>query len=63
MSEEKIYNVPSEVAKRAWIDDNKYKEMYARSVKDPAAFQRALCDVVKREVKPETAARKYGLKD
>ena len=35
----------------------------AIQVPDPAAFQRALCDVVKREMKPEDAVRKYGLKD
>ena len=38
MSEEKIYNVPADVAKRAWIDDAKYKEMYERSIKDPEGF-------------------------
>ncbi len=38
MSEEKIYNVPADVAKRAWIDDAKYKEMYERSIKDPDGF-------------------------
>lgn len=35
----------------------------AIQVKDPPAFQRALCDVVKRRVKPEAAARKYKLRD
>lgn len=35
----------------------------AIQVPNPAAFQRALCDVVKRGVKPVTAAKKYGLKD
>jgi len=35
----------------------------AIQVRDPAAFQRALCDVVKRRVKPAVAARKYGLKN
>ncbi len=34
----------------------------AIQVPDPAAFQRALCDVVKRRVKPETAARKHKLR-
>ena len=32
---EKIYDVPAEWAKRAFVDDAKYKEMYARSVSDP----------------------------
>ncbi|OAE96799.1 acetyl-coenzyme A synthetase [Bradyrhizobium centrolobii] len=35
---EKIYDVPAEWAKRAWIDQAKYKEMYARSISDPNAF-------------------------
>jgi DhnA family fructose-bisphosphate aldolase class Ia len=35
----------------------------AIQVPDPAAFQRALCDVVKRRVKPEAAARKHKLHD
>jgi len=35
---EKIYDVPAEWAKRAWIDDAKYKEMYARSMSDPNGF-------------------------
>ena len=38
MSDEKIYNVPAEVARRAWADDSQYKDMYQRSVKDPDAF-------------------------
>ncbi len=35
---EKIYNVPADAAKRAWIDEKKYQEMYARSVSDPDGF-------------------------
>src|SRR3954462_3879591 len=35
---EKIYDVPAEWSKRAWIDDAKYREMYDRSVKDPNGF-------------------------
>lgn len=35
---DKIYDVPSEWAKRAFVDSGKYQDMYARSVKDPAAF-------------------------
>jgi acetyl-CoA synthetase len=35
---EKIYDVPAEWTKRAFIDDAKYQEMYARSVKDPDGF-------------------------
>jgi acetyl-CoA synthetase len=35
---EKIYDVPADWRKRAYVDDAKYKEMYARSVKDPNGF-------------------------
>jgi acetyl-CoA synthetase len=35
---EKIYPVSPEWAKRAYVDDAKYKDMYARSVKDPDGF-------------------------
>jgi len=35
---EKIYPVPAEWEKRAFINDAKYKEMYARSVSDPQGF-------------------------
>lgn len=34
----KIYDVPADWAKRAYVDAAKYKEMYAASVKDPDAF-------------------------
>ena len=35
---DKIYDVPAEWKKRAYIDDAKYQEMYARSIKDPNGF-------------------------
>ena len=35
---DKIYAVPPEWKKRAYVDDAKYKEMYARSLKDPNGF-------------------------
>ncbi|MGB6535260.1 MAG: acetate--CoA ligase [Xanthobacteraceae bacterium] len=35
---EKIYDVPAEWKKRAYIDDAKYNEMYAASLKDPDGF-------------------------
>ncbi len=35
---DKIYDVPADWQKRAYVDDAKYKEMYARSVKDPNGF-------------------------
>ena len=34
---EKIYDVSAEWAKRAWVDQAKYREMYARSISDPNA--------------------------
>jgi acetyl-CoA synthetase len=36
--EDKIYDVPSEWAKRAYVDDAKYRAMYEESVRDPEAF-------------------------
>jgi acetyl-CoA synthetase len=35
---EKIYDVPADWKKRAFIDDAKYQAMYAASLKDPNAF-------------------------
>jgi acetyl-CoA synthetase len=35
---EKIYDVPAVWAKRAWIDQAKYRELYARSIADPNGF-------------------------
>jgi acetyl-CoA synthetase len=35
---EKIYDVPADWRKRAFVDDAKYQEMYARSIKDPNGF-------------------------
>src|SRR5690242_18435395 len=35
---EKVYDVPTEWRKRAFVDDAKYKEMYDRSIKDPNGF-------------------------
>jgi acetyl-CoA synthetase len=35
---EKVYEVLADAAQRAWIDDRKYREMYARSVQDPDGF-------------------------
>ena len=34
----KIYDVSADWAKRAYVDDAKYREMYAHSVKDPNGF-------------------------
>jgi acetyl-CoA synthetase len=38
MMSEKIYDVSADWAKRAWVNDAKFKEMYARSVSDPKGF-------------------------
>src|SRR5882757_2462360 len=38
MMSEKIYDVSADWAKRAWVDEAKYREMYARSVSDPDGF-------------------------
>lgn len=35
---DKIYDVPAEWSQRGFINDAKYREMYARSIKDPNAF-------------------------
>src|ERR1700743_2987288 len=35
---DKIYDVSGDWAKRAFVDQTKYKEMYARSVSDPTGF-------------------------
>jgi acetyl-CoA synthetase len=35
---DKIYDVPADWQKRAFIDDAKYQDMYARSIKDPNGF-------------------------
>jgi acetyl-CoA synthetase len=35
---DKIYNVPAQWKSRAYADDAKYQEMYARSLKDPDGF-------------------------
>jgi len=37
---EKVYPVPAAWAERAYVDEAKYKEMYARSVEDPEGFWR-----------------------
>jgi acetyl-CoA synthetase len=35
---EKVYDVPAQWAKRAWINESQYEEMYARSITDPQGF-------------------------
>src|SRR5258708_15926352 len=38
MVDEKVYGVCGEWAKRGFVDDRKYRQMYARSVSDPNGF-------------------------
>jgi acetyl-CoA synthetase len=38
MSEPKLYDVPADVAARAYINNDKYNEMYQRSISDPEGF-------------------------
>ena len=38
MADERVFPVPEQVAKTALIDKKKYREMYDRSIKDPAGF-------------------------
>ena len=38
--EDKIYAVPSDWTRRAFIDDAKYQAMYEASIRDPEAFWR-----------------------
>jgi acetyl-CoA synthetase len=35
---DKVYDVPADWRKRAYVDDAKYKDLYARSIKDPNGF-------------------------
>jgi acetyl-CoA synthetase len=35
---EKVYDVPADWARKAWVDDAKYLEMYDASVKNPDSF-------------------------
>jgi acetyl-CoA synthetase len=38
MPDVKVYPVPAEFAKNAWINDEQYQAMYDRSIKDPSGF-------------------------
>ncbi|NQV54761.1 MAG: AMP-binding protein, partial [Rhodospirillales bacterium] len=38
MSENLVFPVPEDFAKRAWVDNDKYLEMYQASVDDPESF-------------------------
>ena len=40
MSEDQLFPVPTDVAKNAWIDNDRYLEMYRNSMDDPDAFWR-----------------------
>ena len=37
---EKVYDVPAEWAQRAFVNEAKYEELYARSITDPQGFWR-----------------------
>jgi len=54
MSDDKIYDVPSEWKAKAFVDAAKYEEMYARSIKDPNGFwgeQASRLDWIKKPTK------------
>ena len=36
---DKVYEIPAEWGQRAYVNDAKYREMYARSLKDPNGFR------------------------
>src|SRR5499433_1329448 len=38
MSDDKLYDIPPEWKQRAYMKESDYKDMYARSIKDPNAF-------------------------
>jgi acetyl-CoA synthetase len=38
MSDDTLFPVPSDWAKKAWVDNDKYLEMYRRSIDDPEGF-------------------------
>ena len=38
MSEELVFPVPEQIAANAWVDKNKYKEMYKASIENPETF-------------------------
>ncbi|HHB93206.1 MAG TPA: acetate--CoA ligase [Thioploca sp.] len=38
MSDSKVYDISPEIAAKAYITDEKYQEMYARSISDPDSF-------------------------
>ena len=60
---DKIYDVSADWAKRAWIDDAKYREMYARSIKDPNGFwseQAKRVDWIKPFTKVENTSFELG---
>ncbi|KQY97945.1 acetyl-coenzyme A synthetase [Pseudolabrys sp. Root1462] len=54
MSDDKIYDVPADWKTKAYVDEAKYKEMYARSIKDPNGFwgeQASRLDWIKKPTK------------
>jgi acetyl-CoA synthetase len=43
MSVSKVYSVDSQIAENAWIDEQKYREMYRQSVENPEEFWAEQC--------------------
>jgi len=43
MSVSKVYRVDSQIAENAWIDEQKYREMYRQSVENPEEFWAEQC--------------------
>jgi acetyl-CoA synthetase len=57
LHEERTFPPSPEVVKRAWINAAQYKEMYERSVKDPAGFWLEQCNTLDWIKKPTVAGR------
>jgi acetyl-CoA synthetase len=63
MSDDKVYDVTADWAKRAYIDNAKYREMYARSISDPKGFwteQAKRVDWIKPFTKVDNASFELG---
>ena len=63
MSDDKVYDVTADWAKRAYVDNAKYREMYARSISDPKGFwteQAKRVDWIKPFTKVDNASFELG---
>ena len=38
MSENEVFPVKTDIADSSWISDEKYRQMYEKSIEDPEAF-------------------------